>query len=805
MVRVPLSWLREFVDWQDGSADLAAALTSRGVAVEAIEQPGVGAARIVASRILAVEAHPESPDLHICRVRAHGHTATVVCGAPGVAAGQLVPWAPPGSVLPDGRAIAVQPVRGVPSEGMLCAAADLGLPGGHAGLLDLGQEACAEGEDLVGALHLDEAILVLELTPNYAAHCQSILGVAREVAALTGAALRSASGPPTEDQRRTSASAATVRIEAPALCCRYVARVLGGLQPRPTPLRMAQRLVQCGMRPVSAVVDVTNYVLLELGQPLHAFDLHALVGGGVAVRRAAQDERIITLDGREHGLTDQDLVIADAEGPVAIAGVMGGQRTEVRADTTAVLLESAAFAAASVARTAGRLGLPSEAAARFGRGVDPGIARAAADRAAGLLQVVCGATVFAGAVEAGPGAAERSIVLRGRRARALLGVRLSTSACGRQLERFGFHPRADGPDRLRVTVPSWRPDVTLEVDLIEEVARAYGYDRIEALLPPGEPGVPLSPPARVEAVRAVALGAGYSEVQPYSYHGTDAWDLLLLPAEHPWRSAVAIANPMSRDQAVLRVSLAPGLLGTLAVNARRQRADTAVFEVGRVFLRSAAGGRPEEPLMLGVAGYGALQPATWDRPAAPCDFFAIKGLFEESLRRLGGDLHGPQWERGDGRHPFLHPGRCAQWRTGERVLAWLGETHPAVTAAYDLPGPAVVGEVDLGVLETLGSGGTTVQPLPRFPAVRRDLAVLVPPEVPAAGVEATIRAAGGAWLTDVRLFDVYAGLGAAEGQRSLAYALTYQAEHTLTDQEVAGAHGAVREAVAALPGVTLRS
>ena len=805
-----LSWLREFVDWRDGPEDLAAALTSRGVAVEAVEQPGRGAAGIVAARVLRVQPHPEAAGLHICHLRAGDRVADVVCGAPGVVPGLVAPWAVPGAVLPGGRAIGTRPVRGVPSAGMLCSAAELALPALEAaeGLLDVGHEGIAEGRDLVAALHLDDPILVLELTPNYAAHCQSILGVAREVAAITGLPCRPPGAPPVEDDRHSSAAAIRVRLDTPDLCPLYVGRVLAGLGAAgPGRLAMAHRLLQCGLRPIGAVVDVTNYVLLELGQPLHAFDLQRLVGGGVCVRLAQPGEGITTLDGRERTLEGDDLVIADAAGPVAIAGVMGGERAEVRPATSHILLESAVFAPAAIARTARRLGIPSEAAARFGRGVDAGMAAAAAQRAAALLQRLCGGAVYAGAVAAGPGVPARAATLRGRRVRALLGVRLSTAACGRQLERLGFGVQADGADRLRVIVPSHRPDVVEEVDLIEEVARAYGYDRIPPLLPGGARGTAAVVPETgcAGAARRTALGAGFSEAQPYSYEGTDLLDRLRLPADHPWRTrAVRVLNPMSAEQAQLRTHLVPGLLQSLAVNARRGRPGAALFEVGRVFHHVGPGRRPVEPLYLGAAGYGPLLAASWDQPALPCDFFALKGLVEAVLERCGIAAARLRWERDDPALPLLHPGRAARLLCDGHALGWAGETHPLVSAACDLPGPGAVAELDLGALAPLMTDGRHARAVPRFPAVRRDLAVLVPLDLPAREVEAAIRGADAEALQAVHLFDAYAGPGVPPGFRNLGFTLTYQAERTLTDEEVGAQHASVLRAVLQLPGIRPR-
>lgn len=811
-MRVPLSWLKTMVDWPDTPEALAHVLTGRGLAVAALHAPARRPRGILAARIVSVRAHPERPDLAICAVRCGPLGGQVCSAAPNTRADLLVPWARPGAILPNGREIGIREFAGERSEGMLCAADELALPGGHAGLLVLDDQASAtgapltEGQDLVAALDLDDVVLDIELTPNYAVHCQSVLGVAREVAAVTLGPIHLPLAFPAET-RAAAAGRAEVRIADTEGCPRYVARVLEVPLQGPAPLWMAQRLVQCGLRPLGAVVDVTNYVLCELGQPLHAFDLERVSGRAVTVRRADADEHIATLDGRERTLAASDLVIADQQGPVAIAGVMGGERTAVGADTRTILLESAYFAPDVVGRTSRRLGLTTEAAARFSRGVDPAAAAFAADRAAVLLAQVAGAETYAGRIEAGPGVPARALALRGQRVRALLGVPIATSACGKHLEAFGFTPKADGADRLRVTVPSWRADVRDEVDLIEEVARGYGYDALPARIPEGPAGEARPDPvaALARQARGLALAAGCSETVPYSYHGEDGWTLLRLGPDHPWRAALRILNPMSSDQALLRTSLAVGLLRALAVNAHHAQGSASLFEIGRTFTRRD-GHRPLERQCLGVAGYGHLVPPGWAKSGRAWGFFTLKGVVEAVVRRGGIPEAAVRVQARPEPYPWLHPGRAAELvaADGGAVLGWWGELHPGVRAALDLPADAVLGELDLSALAPLAEAAPRFAPLPRYPSAHRDLAVVVPDSVPAADIAARIRATGQPLVADVRLFDVYAGPGIASGHRSLAFALTYRAERTLRDDEVDACHQGIRAALADLQGVELR-
>lgn len=569
------------------------------------------------------------------------------------------------------------------------------------------------------------------------------------------------------------------------------------------------------MRSINNLVDVTNYVMLETGQPLHAFDFDKIRGRRIIVRRARDGESLTTLDGAERRLTGEDLVIADDAGAVAIAGVMGGMDCEVSPETVNVLLESAHFDHLAVRRTARRLGLRSEAAARFEKGTDPDGCLFAAGRAAALMRELSGGTVLAGAVDVCPRpVAPRRIRLRPERVNALLGTGLSSEAIAALLRRLGLDVAGaeagagwrEGGDHLLVTVPTRRPDIEGEADLAEEVARMYGYNRIPTTFPrsPVAPHPPGPERSLVESVREVCLATGLNEVVTFSFHSPAAWDRLGLPPDDPRRLAIPLANPLSEEQGVMRTCLMPLLLDVVAANVRHRLADVAVFEVGRVYRpeRLPLQDLPEERLSLGIVLAGDLAPATWQGAARPADFFALKGLVETVCDRLG--LPGSEYAGGE--VPAFHPGRAARLRLDGREVGILGEIHPAVQAVYELPGRVYVAELDLTALLGLARPARIFRPLPRFPAVDRDLAFALPADVPAGRVEAIIRRNAGPLLADLRLFDVYQGAPVPDGWRSLAYALAYQApDRTLTDDEVEAVHDGIRRALRDELGATLRS
>ncbi|MDN5348105.1 MAG: phenylalanyl-tRNA synthetase beta chain [Clostridia bacterium] len=803
-MRVPLSWLQEYVDITLTPEELADKLTLAGIAVEAIERLQPEFKGVVTGLIKEIEPHPHADHLLICRVDVGGRILSLVTGAPNVAVGCKVAVALEGARLPGGVEIRRASFRGVESAGMLCSAQELGLdtslisPEEREGIILLPPDALP-GSDVSQVLGLHETILELELTPNRA-DCLGIINVAREVAALTGAYLRLPSVEVTESEMR-AADLAEIEIEATDLCGRYVARIVGGVRIGPSPAWIQARLRAAGMRPINNIVDVTNYVMLELNQPLHAFDYDLLQQHRIIVRRAAPGEKIVTLDGVERDLDEEMLVIADAGRAVAVAGVMGGLNTEVTSETVNVLIESAHFDGSSIRRTSRRLGLRSEASLRFERGVDIEGAALAADRAAQLMAQLSGGKVARGRLDcyACP-RAKTVITLRPERLNELLGTDLTPGTIREYLERL--HLKVEGERVLQVTVPSYRGDLTQEIDLVEEVARLYGYDAIPVTLPGSNTADEKETPRRrwEEAGREAAVACGLSEVITYSFINPKVFDWLRLPPDHPWRRVVKLQNPLREEQAVLRPSLLPGLLEVAARNANRKVLPVTIFEIGRVFKPGDAE-LPEEPLCLSALVLGEL-PKGWDWPPQVLDFYYLKGIVEEILERLrvGNVRFEPASE-----YPFLHPGRAAFVLSGDTPLGFLGEIYPDVAAAYDLPARTCVFELDWDLAGQKAEIGATYRPLSRFPAVERDLAVVVDEEIPSVALEEVICAAGGEILSSCRLFDVYRGGQIPPNKKSMAYELVFQhPDRTLTDQEVNARYLAIQETLERKLGAVLR-
>jgi phenylalanyl-tRNA synthetase beta chain len=804
-MRVPLDWLREYCDPALDAKGIEERLTMTGTKVEAIHHHGVGAAeKFVVGRVLEVSKHPDADRLQVCKVDLGGGDsdapATIVCGAPNVAAGQTVAVATPGAVMGDGTKIKQAKLRGVISEGMICAENELDLSPPNSpseGILvldDLTPDAeFAPGTPLADVLPIAGEVLELEITPNRP-DCLGVYGVARELHAATGAPL--ADAPWSEDPGSDGpVEDAHVVVECPDLCQRFTARVFEDVVVGPSPPWLKARLMAAGQKPINNVVDVTNYAMLLTGQPLHAFDLDHVSGQRLTVRRAADGEQVDTLDGETRTLDAEMIVIADADGPTSIAGVKGGARSEVRLQTTRVLLEVATWSGPNIHRTSWNLGLRSEASGRFEKGLQPEQCIHAQTVATRLLIECCGARVAPGTIDVDwEPAPEQVIRLREARVRAILGLPVPRERQAQILQALDFQtvaasdPGAGERDGLDVTVPALRrTDVTREVDLIEEVARIDGLEKLPATLPArrGAAGL-LSHAQKVRRAAEDALvGRGLHEVVGWSFTDPGLLDRLRLGDEHPLRRVVRLENPMSETQSTMRPTLLGSLLDAARHNVARNGPDVVIFESGAVYRATPDGATPvEEHHALGALLTGALggrASKSWRGERAEADFFAVKALLEGVLDKF----HVAWSVRPADDWPFLHPGCSAEVLADETRLGFVGEVHPLVAAEWDL-GRTAVFAIDLGKLAAASPPVPAFKAFASVPSLRQDLAVVLPDSVAAARVLERVRNAGGEMLDDVSVFDVYTGPQVGEGKRSLALALSFRGqEQTLTEVDIA--------------------
>ncbi|MBM4300707.1 MAG: phenylalanine--tRNA ligase subunit beta [Deltaproteobacteria bacterium] len=795
-MRLSLNWLNDFVDLTIEAQALADRLTMAGLEVEALEEVPPGFAGVVVGQVLNVERHPQADRLQVAEVTTGSQTYRVVCGAPNVQSGGLYPFAPPGAVLAGGRRLKAAKLRGVLSEGLLLAEDELGLSADHAGLMEIPQDL-AVGRDLAAALGLADVVLTIAVTANRP-DCLSVLGLAREVAALLDAPLRH----PEVNVAPAAAPGlkARVTILDPIHCPRYAARLVSGLSVSPSPFWMRRRLEMAGLRAINNLVDVTNYVLLEFGQPLHAFDFERLRGGEIVVRLPKRGERsFTTLDGVERPLDPETLLICDAEGPVALAGVMGGLDSEVTASTAQVLLESAYFNPRTIRRTAKRLGLSTEASYRFERGVDPDGVIHALERATQLMCEVGGGLVAAARLDEYPAPIQHPrLNLRVSRANAVLGTDLSPEQMLHLLRRLHLPVLAVDGENLALQVPPFRGDLEREVDLIEEVARLAGYDAIPVTLPRGVVATPRPGPEvrRLAAARQLLEGLGFFEVITYSFQ-PDRLGSLLTAAEAP--AALRLANPLSEEQAMMRTSLLPGLLDTLRRNTLKQIQDVRLFEISKVFSPRPGEDLPQEEHWLTGLMRGAREDAAWNTTRDQVNFFDLKGMVETLLEGL---LIPEVTFAPHGLPEYLRSG--ARIFSGGRDLGVLGELRPDIGERLDLEGDIFGFNLNFAAL-CQASLPPRFTPLPRYPAVYRDIALVVGESVPAARVTEALYEHGRPWLEEARLFDVYSGDPVPAGKRSLAFRLSYRdPERTLTDELVNTHHQALVAALTKDLGAELR-
>lgn len=795
-MKVTLNWLKEFVDIEVDTPELVEMLDLSGTKVESVNRPGEGLSGVIVAEVLNIDKHPNADTLWLVDVGTDSGEQRIVCGVRNFAVGDRVPLARVGAQLP-GMTITERKIRGEASQGMLCSGAELGVSRDHSGILVLPPDA-ELGADIVPTLQLDDTIFELEITLNRP-DCMSVLGVAREVAALTDQVLRR---PKVKLEAASDVgSPVTVRIDDPHGCPRYLARYVEGVKIGPSPQWMATRLLACGVRPISNVVDVTNYALLELGHPLHAFDRANVADDTILVRRAHTGERFTTLDGVERELHPDDLMIADSKGAVAIAGVMGGEDSEVSEETTDVILESAYFDPESIAFTARRQGMRTEASSRFERGMDVEMVPFAAERAAQLMAQLAGGRVSASVADQYPTRIERRKVrLRPARTNRVLGIEISPAEQAQRLRSVGLAVD-DATGGLEVVVPTFRPDITREIDLVEEVGRLHGFHELPSTLPKGATGG-LELLQRAERrLREVLVGFGvYEAVTPSLISPADV-DALGLDPGNPARRMVRTWNPMVADESAMRTTLLPSLLKALARNRAQRVEGVALFEVARIY-EPTGDKLPQEGLVLAAAFSGLRRRQEWTGPARSWDFFAAKGLIEGTFAALG--VAPPDFSPAKGM-PF-HPTRAATVGLGATPLGAVGELHPEICEHFDVAERTLVFELSLAPL--FGMLPTRVQAaeLARLPATLLDIAVVVDENTAAGEVQRVIEQAGSPEVTSVRLFDVYRGVQIAAGKKSLAFALELRSQaKTLTDSEALAVRDRILPALQERTGGTLRT
>jgi phenylalanyl-tRNA synthetase beta chain len=800
-MKIPYRWIGEFVDLSLTAEQAADRLINAGVEVASIESIAPALKGVVVGEIEAIEAElgeSQGHRLRLCRVSTGSQRFRVICGAPNAAAGVRAAFAAPGAMLPGNRPIGVATIRGVRSEGMLCSERELGLGDEHeAGVLTVDATAPL-GADLVSYLRLDDVVLDIEITPNRP-DCLSVVGVARELAALTGTRLRVPPIPLSESDVDVH-TLARVRIDDPDLCHRFTARVIDAVTVAPSPAWMAARLRAVGLRPISNVVDVTNYVMWERGHPLHAFDAAMVHESTIVVRRAREGERIKTLDGQERALDRSMLLITDPQHGLGIAGVMGGADSEVTDATRRVLLEAAYFQPASIRRTSRTLGLRTDAAYRFERGADIEALVDGSARAAQLIAELGGGRVARGMIDVYPTPhTPPHVRLRMSRVRRVLGVAPPPDTVATILNALGLPTTARG-EELEVDVPSFRRDLTMEDDLAEEIIRVWGYDRIPSTLPGGAISMVQVPATRRQdrVIRTALVGAGLAEAVTYSF--TDAARAAALPtADEP----LALVNPMSEDAALLRRHPLDGVLGAVSTNLRRRQPNVRIFELVSTYHRApeASDTGTRERRWLAIALTGARQDASWYGDAGPVDVYDVKGYAEHVLAVLGVTTTTTQSGALSGFEPDCHGAFL-----GERgAIGEFGEVSAPVRAAFGIDGPVFAAVLDLDALAARARPPVRYEPLARFPSVQRDMAFVVEATrtVAAADVEAALRAESGPLLRDLTLFDMFRF---PDGRRSLAWRLTFQAsDRTLTDDEVNAIHARVAARVTERFGLQLRA
>lgn len=793
-------WLKDYIEIEMPPEELAEKLTMAGIPVATVTKLDEGIEKVVTGKLTEVSLHPNADKLFLCRVDVGSETLQIVTGAANLGQGDVVPVALVGAKLPNGMEIKPSKLRGVDSYGMLCSADELNMeaktlsPEQREGIFIL-PKGTPVGLDAVQVLGLDDIVFELELTANRA-DCFSVIGIAREIAALTGKQVRMPLLSLQEKGDNVNRCAA-VQIEAPDLCPRFTARVIQNVKIGPSPAWMQQRLRAAGMRPISNIVDITNYVMLEMGQPLHAYDYHLVGKQTLIARRAIRGEKVTTLDGNKRALSEEMLVIADAVQPVGVAGVMGGLATEVSNSTKTVMLEAAVFDGVGIRRTAKALGLRTEASHRFEKGVDINAVVRAIDRAAKLMEDLADGEVCKGVIDQyAKITLPTQIYLDPARLNRFLGTEIAPKKIADILSRLEF--TVDGKELLKVTVPTWRQDVTCDADLFEEVARIYGYNNIADTLPKGRsmPGGEGIEEGIQGMIKESLAASGMYETITFSFSHPKYFDMLRIPGESQLRKTIPLLNPITDDFPILRTTLMANVLEAVAYNANRKVEDVKIFEIGATFSPRSLplDELPAEPQMLVGAITGKRNPASWNQGREMIDFFDLKGIVETLLDDLG--ITGYRFAPVE--NTSLHPGKTAAILAGDTTIGVMGEVHPLVQEAFGLSKTVYLFELSVEALTENMKLVPQYQQLPKYPAINRDLALLMDAAIPADRVVSLIGEIGGSLLKEVTIFDVYTGEQVPAGKKSMAITLVYQAlDRTLTDKEIEEVQKCILEALSA--------
>lgn len=792
-MKVPMSWFNDYTDISGISPkEYNDALTMSGSKVEGVEFLGKDLDRVVAGKVESVTPHPDSDHLVICMVNVGNEVLQIVTGAPNVKEGQIVPVALDGSTLPGDVHIKKGKLRGVESNGMLCSHDEMGITVSDLGyepeygilVLPEDTEIGIEMRDYFG---LNEDVVEFEITSNRP-DCFSVIGLARETAVTFDKPFNVPKPTFTENNENIN-DFISVEVKNPDKCLRYSAKMVKNVKIGPSPKWLASRLRACGVRSINNIVDITNYLLLEYGQPMHAFDLRDLKGQKIIVRDALDNEKIKTLDEQDRVLSSNDLVIADGERAVAIAGVMGGFNSEVKEDTTCVVFESATFDGASVRQTAQRAGLRTEASSRYEKGLDANNTVPALERACQLVEMLGCGEVVGGMIDVvGNTKPLVTLNLRPEKINAFLGTDIPTADMISTLTKLGF---TVDEKAMTVTAPSFRPDIEAEADVAEEVARFYGYDKIPTTLLSGEATVGGKTPLQKlrDRINSSLIGAGMNEIYTYTFTSPSCFDKIRIPEDSELRNTVKITNPLGEDTSIMRTTTIASMLDILSYNFSHRNENVRLFEIGKIYLPKGDV-LPEEPEKVTMGIYG------------DCDFFTLKGIIEKLFSTLG--IRDAEFAA-ETSNPTFHPGRCAALSIGGSYLGVIGEIHPDVLATYEIDTPCYVAELDLGVIFANSGNVTKYKQLPRFPAAQRDIALLVDKSVAVADLEKTIKKAAGNILDSIKLFDVYEGAQIPEGKKSVAYAIFFRApDRSLTNEEISKVFSKITKDLEFKNGAVLR-